>query len=329
LLPDDARRVLRETLPRLPDEFGGITGKELSEWLAWGAIGIELPPQPKLRVHVQTTSNDAAQSLEKLFANAWQAAPKRGLREQIPDADALIPLLLPKASGDKVVLSIGEKPGDLDKITPLVVAALQTARSAATRSQTVNNLKQFALAMHNYHDANKGFPAAASYNKDGKPLLSWRVHVLPYVDGGDLYKEFHLDEPWDSEHNKKLIEKMPKIYEDPRVPAEKGKTTFVVPIGEKTIFGGREGMKIQKITDGTSNTILVVEADAKHAVIWTKPDDLQIDPKDPAAGLFADERKQILAAFADGSVHVLALPKIADQLPALFSATGGEVVTLP
>ena len=86
---------------------------------------------------------------------------------------------------------------------------------AARRAQSMNNLKQFALAMHNYHDTNGKFPAASSFDKDGKPLLSWRVHVLPYLEQAELYKQFHLDEPWDSEHNKKLIEKMPNVLASP------------------------------------------------------------------------------------------------------------------
>jgi hypothetical protein len=204
---------------------------------------------------------------------------------------------------------------------------LQAARGAAERAQQMNAFKQLGLAMHSYHDTHRAFPPAAFRDKAGKPLLSWRVHVLPFIDEADLYKQFHLDEPWDSQHNKKLIEKMPKIYESVRVRGvEKGKTTFVVPTGEKTVFGGKEGTKIHHITDGTSNTILMLESDAKHAVIWTKPDDIEIDPKDPAHGLFADERKQTLALLADGSVRGFPLLKLGESFYHLLTASGGEVV---
>jgi hypothetical protein len=249
------------------------------------------------------------------------------VRQAIPGFDQILPLLTPKANGDKVVLSFGEKPGEIDQLLPAILAPIKAARAAAMRSQQMNSLKQLGLAMHNYHDAYKSFPPAAFRDKAGKPLLSWRVHVLPYLDENELYKQFHLDEPWDSEHNKKLIEKMPKLYASTRVPGvDKGKTVFVVPVGKDTIFGGKEGMKIQQITDGTSNTILVLESDAKHAVAWTKPDDIEIDPKDPSRGLFADERKQILALFADGSVRGLPLPKLGETLYLLLTAAGGEVV---
>lgn len=329
-LSDDTRRVVRETFPRLPEEFGGVGGKEISEVFSWAALSIDAPPKFKLKLQVQATSADGAQSLAKVAGNWFQiAGSQEWIREAIPDFDQLVPLLTPKAEGDKVVLSLGEKPGDMEKLLPAVLAPIKAARDAALRSQHMNSFKQIGLAMHNYHDTHKRFPARAWSDKDGKPLLSWRVQILPFLDEAELYKEFRLDEPWDSEHNKKLIEKMPKVFENPRIAGlDKGQTTFLVPIAEKSIFEGKEGMKIQQITDGLSNTILAVEGDAKHAVIWTKPDDLQIDPKDPAQGLFVDKQKQTLTLFADGSVRGISVEKHAEKLPALFSTSGAEPVEL-
>src|SRR5437764_11415290 len=117
--------------------------------------------------------------------------------------------------------------------------------------------------MHSYHDAQGRFPAAAGRGKGGKPLLSWRVHLLPYLEQDALYKEFHLDEPWDSEHNKKLIPRMPDIYLS-RLSALKradGKTTIVVPAGPKLVFNGTQKMTLRDITDGTTNTILIMDVD--------------------------------------------------------------------
>jgi hypothetical protein len=328
LLSDDMRRVVRETLPRLPEEFGGTSGRELGDAFSWATLAFDAPPKLKLRLQVQATSADGAAVLARMMSN-WPkiAGPLPEIREAIPGFDELVPLLTPKANGDKVVLSLGEKPGEIDRLLPVILAPLQAARGAATRSQALNNYKQVGLAMHNYLDVHKHFPAAAIRSKDGKALLSWRVAVLPYIDQNELYKQFRLDEPWDSEHNKKLIDKMPKIYEDPRVRTEKGQTTMVVPVNEKTIFGDKDGMKIDKISDGTSNTILAVESHPKFAVTWTKPDDVTIDPKDdPAERLFVDERKQILALFADGSVRMLPVPKLGNDLHFLFTAAGGEVI---
>jgi hypothetical protein len=327
-LSDDTRRVVRETLPRLPEEFGGVSGKELGDAFSWAALSIDAPPKLKLKLQIQATSAEGAKSLATVMGNWYKIAGSPAeIKEAIPGFEELLPLFTPKANGDQVVLSLGEKPGEIDRLLPVIVAPLQAARAAARRSQQMNTLKQLGLAMHNYHDTHKAFPPQTFRDKAGKPLLSWRVHVLPYIEENDLYKQFHLDEPWDSEHNKKLVEKMPKIYEDTRVPGvEKGKTTFVVPVGKDTIFGGTEGMKITKISDGTSNTIMVLESDAKHAVTWTKPDDIDIDPKEPARGLFGDERKQILALFADGSVRALPLPKLGENLYHMLTASGGEVI---
>src|SRR5271166_372859 len=91
----------------------------------------------------------------------------------------------------------------------LLLPAVQAAREAARRAQCTNNLKQIALAMHNYASANNCFPPAATYTRDGKPLLSWRVLILPYLEQASLYNQFHLDEAWDSPNNKPLGDRMP------------------------------------------------------------------------------------------------------------------------
>src|SRR5262249_52947907 len=147
--------------------------------------------------------------------------------------------------------------------------------------------------------ANKRFPAAAIVDKDGKPLLSWRVAILPYLDEKELYEQFHLDEPWDSEHNRKLIDRMPAVYTNPELGALGQKTVYLAPAGDGTMFADKKGMTLKSIVDGTSNTIMLVEADADHAVEWTKPDDLKFDPKQPTAGLTGIRPGAFLALFAD------------------------------
>ena len=122
-------------------------------------------------------------------------------------------------------------------LVALLLPAVQAAREAARRSQSMNNLKQIALAMHNYHDTFTAFPPAYSVDKDGKPLLSWRVHILPVSSSSTpLYQEFHLDEPWDSDHNKKLIARMPQIYRSPNSMAEPGKTVYLGNAGKDGVF---------------------------------------------------------------------------------------------
>ena len=159
----------------------------------------------------------------------------------------------PEARPQRVATFLGDKEGPK--------AQDENAEKAA-RKQSATNLKLLMLAMHNYHDVNDHFPPAAIHGKDGKALLSWRVLLLPYLDEDDLFKQFHLDEPWDSKHNKPLLARMPGPYAPP-VPGktkEENTTFYQVFVGKGTIFEGTEGVSLVEIRDGTSNTIMIVEA---------------------------------------------------------------------
>src|SRR5262249_42665396 len=199
----------------------------------------------------------------------------------------------------------------------------------AGRRQSSNNLKQIALAFHNYHDAMQHLPTHAIYSKDGKtPLLSWRVAILPYIEQDGLYKQFKQDEPWDSPHNKKLIGMMPRIYMsfgNPNAPKEEGKTYYVVFTGPKTAFDGNKKFKLVDFTDGTSNTGLIFEA--KDSVIWTKPDDLVLpkegDKLPELGGMF---KTGMNMAFADGSVRWVRKDINPKTLRAVITPQGGEAI---
>jgi hypothetical protein len=186
------------------------------------------------------------------------------------------------------------------------------------------------LALHNYADAHKSFPAHASYDAEGKPLLSWRVHILPFIGKGELYKEFHRDEPWDSPHNKQLIARMPEVYRNPNLLADDGTTNYLAIVGEECIFNGTaDGMRLANITDGTSKTIMLVEADLDEAVIWTKPDDLAYNADNPAAGFGRLRPTGALVAIADGSVRFISEDIDPQTLKALFTRAGGETIQTP
>jgi RNA polymerase sigma factor (sigma-70 family) len=181
--------------------------------------------------------------------------------------------------------------------------AADRATEAANRARSQNNLKQIGLAFHSYHDTTNAFPTGAIYSKDGKPLLSWRVAILPYLDQDALFKSFKLDEPWDSEHNKKLVAQMPRTYELPGKKAEPGHTFYCVFTGQGSLFDGQKPSKLQTIVDGTSNTFLAVEAAA--SVLWTKPDDLPFDASKPLpklGGFFKDGYNVLIC---DGSVRFI------------------------
>ncbi len=218
-------------------------------------------------------------------------------------------------------------------LVALLLPAVQAAREAARRSTSMNNMKQINLALHNYRDQNNSFPAQSNFNADGKPLLSWRVHILPYLEQQALYNQFHLDEPWDSEHNKNLIAKMPAIYADPSsaLLREEGRTHYLGVKGEGMFFDGSpEGTKFVDIRDGTSNTIMLVQVNDQRATTWTKPDDWEIDPKNPLSGLAPNLHPgSFLASFADAHVRTLSENIDIDRLKAYLTIAGLEDVENP
>jgi hypothetical protein len=190
--------------------------------------------------------------------------------------------------------------------------------SVSERIVTTNNLKQIGLAFHNY-DAKKGsLPLGAICDDDGKPLLSWRVALLPYLDEQELYDQFKMDEPWDSPANQPLIAKMPAVFASPKKPgdAHLGLTYYKVFVGENAVFGhtpqpdaeAAEGesqntWSIQKLygsTRGISNLVFAVEAG--HPVIWTKPDDLPLEENGPLPNLAPLFPNEIYILMGDGRV---------------------------
>lgn len=190
----------------------------------------------------------------------------------------------------------------------------------------MNNLKMIALAMHDYAEAHGGrLPPAVLRDATGKPLHSWRVLLLPYLEHKSLYDKFRLDESWDSPHNIALLSSMPHEYSTPaalpvEARAEPFSTFYQVFTGKGTAFDGSEGLRLpQDFPDGTSNTILVAEAG--QAVPWTKPDDLPYEadrPLPPLGGVFTGESRFSLfgsnrvkgyhAVMADGSARFITSP---------------------
>jgi hypothetical protein len=236
-------------------------------------------------------------------------------------------------------------------ILALVATASLPAQTAAKKKST-QNLKRLAEAMLEHAEpALKGppgknkdarpsppgkgkdaplplMPPATIYSKNGKPLYSWRVAILPELGEGALYKQFKLDEPWDSEHNKKLLEKMPKVFAPVAGDTkEMHNTYYQVVVGKGAAFEDKQQMRFPaSFPDGTSNTVLIVEA--AEAVPWSKPADLAYDPDKPLpkfGGLFSDGFN---AAFADGTVRFIKKDVDEKLMRAVITRAGGEAVDL-
>jgi hypothetical protein len=218
-------------------------------------------------------------------------------------------------------------------LVALMLPAVQAARAAARRSASTNNLKIMGIGMHSVEAAYRGLPARI-VDADGRPLLSWRVAILPFIDEAALYDEFHLDEPWDSPHNIQLLERMPKIFERPGEALEPGMTCYVAAAGPGMIFDEPEsvtrgkvcivGRDIREITDGSSKTVMALELPATDAVPWTKPVDWTGDPGEFSEALGQSRNGVFLVLMADGFVRAVSADVDPDALRAAFSRAGGE-----
>jgi hypothetical protein len=227
----------------------------------------------------------------------------------------------------------------------LLLPAVQNVRGAANRMKSSNNMKQMALAAHNYNDTYNELPGN-SYSPDGKPLLSWRVHILPYIEQNNLYMQFKLDEPWDSPNNIKLLNQMPKVYANPNEPALTSKTYYRGFSSPGAVFENRPGARpmlnkqklnqgplgklepfsIGSIKDLSSETILFIEAG--EPVEWTKPEDLDASPGKPfpPLGGMKLNRNRIQVGMLDGSVKMIRNDLPETTLRALVTHSGGEAI---
>jgi RNA polymerase sigma factor (sigma-70 family) len=210
--------------------------------------------------------------------------------------------------------------------------------TATDRKRSLNNLQRITVAFHNYLDV-YGYLPRDIRDKNGKKLLSWRVAILPFIEQNALYQQFKLDEPWDSDHNKKLLAQMPDIYRTNFQPKTATETYYQVFTGPTTALGPKAAqpageqvggsafvplggsapdaagagsgpqpaadgrMGIQDITDGTSNTFGVIEAGPP--VPWTKPADIPYDPKKPLPKLPGPFSNELHVATMDAAVHAL------------------------
>lgn len=205
-------------------------------------------------------------------------------------------------------------------------------REAGSITQSQNNLRQMGVAMHNYHDAIGRFPLNTSVPigmpREMQHAQSWRVAILPYVEQGGMFRQYNPNEPWDGPNNRQLLKPTPPIFVHPLATPEQtaaGLTHYRVFIGPETMFGEPGGTRITSITDGTSNTIMVVEA--AEPVPWMQPEGLTLDPRGgalpPLGGLFKSGFNVLMA---DGSVSMVRKDFNSSMLRAAVTRSGGETL---
>lgn len=209
----------------------------------------------------------------------------------------------------------------------LLLPAVQAAREASRRMQCSNNLKQIALAMHNYHETYRALPPAYTTDADGRPLHSWRTLLLPYMGEQALYDSIDLSKPWDDPVNQEAASTNVPAYQCPSTPGEESfTTTYQVVADPDSAFPGPESVSFADIIDGTSNTVMVVETPPSMAVPWMAPDDCDVD----AYFSFADtvHTGGFHVSMCDGSVQFVSQDTDPVVREGIVTRGGGEGVSL-
>lgn len=219
-------------------------------------------------------------------------------------------------------------------LVALLLPAIQAAREAARRTQCANNLKQIAIAFHNYHDVYKTFPPAYIPDENGQPMHSWRVLILPFLECDHIYRQYKFSEPWNSPHNLAVTRQHVPTYSCPSSPTSgpgSTETSYMVITGPGTVFDGGKACSIRDILDGTSNTILVVEV-AGTGVNWGEPKDLDAStlryPLGTPGGGTPDSYHPggLHAAMCDGSVRFISDGVTPQMFNAVITKAGAEAV---
>ncbi len=289
----------------------------------------------------QCNSSDSAPQVEQtckalitLGLNGLEAARQISPHDSAADvmlkqmvvntAEQLLTAATVSHDGDTVAIKSQGDGAVFLAVASVIMPAVAKARESAQRVHSINNLKQLAIAMFQYEDKNGHFPPAVVMGPDGKTPHSWRVELLPYLDEYALYKQYKMDEPWDSPDNKKVLEAAPEIFHS---AADSGPATIAdcfVLTGKDTMFSGKNGIKVEDVTGGTSNTIMIVEA--KRDIPWAKPEDIEYDPAKPLPKLGGIFGNGYSAAFADGSVRFMANDLNEQVLRAMINPTADKQI---
>ncbi len=207
----------------------------------------------------------------------------------------------------------------------LLLPATRRARPAAFRAQCKNNLKYIGLALHNYHDVYHTFPPAYTVDANGKPLHSWRTLILPFLDQTELYQKIDLSKPWDDPANAEAFKSPLNAFFCPSAHGPRNHTDYLAVIAPQSCLRPLKSATLGEITDGASNTVVVIEAPADQSVPWMSPHDVSVQT------LLELNRKSRLshqgimhALLADGAVRALPVDLPVPARRALTTINGND-----
>ncbi len=322
LLSNDHRRALAAMLPNLPAELGGGSGADVARGLQWATMALQLDPDLQLSATIKSGDPGSAKSVLRLLdVIKQQLAANEVIRLRVPRIEDVVTLFEFAVEQDEINLQL-----DSDEMARLKQLMGPLAIQLAAHSQASNHLRQLVIAMHNYFDVHQRFPARAILDGNGKPLLSWRVELLPFLGHQRLYDLIRKDEPWDSEYNRKFIRQMPEVFGYGTEAAGESKTAYQVFANAESPFGGEQGISIRDIKDGTSKTIAIAQVPAGREVVWTRPQDITMVDARADQDLFADKKIPLVVGFCDGTVGVLPTTLTHAQLRGLMTINGQEIV---
>jgi hypothetical protein len=203
-------------------------------------------------------------------------------------------------------------------------------RNVGYRRSCISTLRQIGTALQGYHDFYRAFPPAYVADKNGRPLYSWRVLILPFMDQEHLYKNINLNEPWDSPHNKPILDSSSYAFLCPNLPDENElDTSYVMIVGPDTISDGPHSSSLHDFQDGASNTIFAVEI-ANSGIHWAEPRDLKADEinyriNDPDhKGISSCHKGYAHVLFGDNTVREMKDSTDPEIVKAMTTIAGGE-----
>ncbi len=333
-LPESFRRVFAETRPTIDRVLPGGPSLAWIESVKWLAIGVDAD-RGIFKCMVQCPDLESAMRVQSQLPHVGLALYRLWVDPQAKEFPATdTSLFKSEVAGDRVTFTLGGEGQRPDAMVSMI-RLLSVGFENSLNDRIQSKMSTLLWAVHQYHASHNRVPPFAEHADHSQRLgLSWRVHLLPFIGDGEyveLFNKFHLDEPWDSEHNRSLLPEIPAVYQAPMAliepGIEQGLTTLLAPANETPLLGGKHEHGFRQILDGTSNTVAIVEVRPERAVPWTKPADYEYAEDQPMAGLMTRRGKTVVAT-GDGWAGAVPSDQGDDVWRGIFTISGREDVVL-